>query len=69
LIARIRKQDTALVVVNGFDIGEEYPGVTLDRFAPEFYAFLQTEFDVVAQFAYCRVLRPRWTFIPAVEPK
>ena len=36
------------------------PDISLERFAPEFYAFLQQDFVEVKRIGYCRVLAPRW---------
>lgn len=60
LIAALRKAPLALLVVNRLDVGPEYPGVTLDKFAPEFYRFVETEFVEVWRVGYSRVLAPRW---------
>ena len=59
LIESIRQGPTAFVVIDHAAMAD-HPEISLDRFAPEFYAFLQAEFVEVAQFGYCQVLAPRW---------
>ena len=59
LIESIRQGPTAFVVIDHPAMAD-HPEISLDRFAPEFYAFLQAEFVEVAQFGYCQVLAPRW---------
>lgn len=59
LIARIRQGRTAFVIVDHLG-QDEYPDLSLEKFAPDFFAFLQDEFAEVAQIGHCHVLAPRW---------
>lgn len=59
LIARIRQGRTAFVIVDHLG-QDEYPDLSLEKFAPDFFAFLQGEFAEVAQIGHCHVLVPRW---------
>lgn len=59
LIARLRAERTAFVVLD--HLGQhEYPELSLEKFAPEFWAFLQSEFVEVTRFQDIRVLSPKW---------
>lgn len=59
LIAQLKKGRTAFVVLD--HLGQpEYPDMSLEKFAPEFHAFLRREFVEVAAIGYCLVLTPRW---------
>lgn len=59
LIGSIRRGPTAFIVIHHLVMMDQ-PEHALDRFAPEFYAFLQAEFVEVKRFGGCRVLTPRW---------
>lgn len=59
LIDRIRTERTAFVVIDHLGM-DEYPDLSLEKYAPEFYAFIEREFVQVASIGYTRVLTPRW---------
>lgn len=58
LIARLRGGGTAFVVLDHLGM-DEYPDLALEKFAPEFWAFLQSDFVEVQRVGPFRVLAPR----------
>ncbi len=58
LIAQLRQGRTAFVIIDHVGM-KEYRDLSLAKFAPEFYAFLQEEFVEVTKIDYCQVLTPR----------
>ena len=71
LIARLRAGPTAFVIIDHTG-QDEYPDLALEKFAPEFYAFLEREFVEIKRIGYCRVLAPRRSAIwrhPSRSPR
>lgn len=58
LIAQLRAGRTAFVVLDHLGM-DEYPELALEKFAPEFWAFLQSEFVEVRRVGPFCVLAPR----------
>lgn len=58
LIERLRTGRTAFVVLDHLG-QDEYPELALEKFAPEFWAFLQRDFVEAARIGPFRVLTPR----------